>query len=72
MFVDILMNPRTGKRRLFRSEDIVSIIYNGDKSINYLLAKTSSVKTKNFGIAYESKEQATKIYQEIISNLKQI
>ena len=72
MFVDILMNPRTGKRRLFRSEDIVSIIYNGDKSINYLLAKTSSVKTKNFGITYESKEQATKIYQEIISNLKQI
>lgn len=70
MFINVLMNPQTGKQRLFRFEDISSIIYNGDKSINFILTKESKVKTKNFGITYESKEQAIKIYQEIISCLK--
>ena len=70
MFINVLMNPQTGKQRLFRSEDISSIIYNGDKSINFIFTKESKVKTKNFGITYESKEQAIKIYQEIISCLK--
>lgn len=70
MFINVLMNPQTGKQRLFRSEDISSIIYNGDKSINFIFTKESKVKTKNLGITYESKEQAIKIYQEIISYLK--
>ena len=41
MFIEVLMNYQTGKRRLFRAEDIVSITYNGDKSINFLFTKAS-------------------------------
>lgn len=70
MFIEVLMNYQTGKRRLFRTEDIVSITYNGDKSINFLFTKTSQIKTKSFGVTYGCKEQAENIYNDLLKQLR--
>jgi hypothetical protein len=70
MFIEVLMNYQTGKRRLFRTEDIVSITYNGDKSINFLFTKASQIKTKSFGITYDCKEQAENVYNDLLKQLR--
>ena len=69
MFIELIMNYETNKRKIVRVSDIAYIAYNGDKSIHVKLKPESAMKTKSFGLHYPSKQIAMDLYTNLTQSL---
>ena len=69
MFIELIMNYETNKRKLIRMSDIAYITYNGDKSIHVKLKPEANMKTKSFGLHYPSKQIAVDLYSSLAQSL---
>ena len=69
MFVELIMNYETNKRKLIKVSDISYITYNGDKTIHIKLKPEANMKTKSFGIHYPSKQIAVDLYNNLTQSL---
>ena len=69
MFVELITNYDTNKRRLIRISDIDSITYDGKKVIRVKLKPEANMKTKSFGLHYPSEQVAADLYMNLAQAL---
>ena len=69
MFIELIMNYETNKRKLIRISDIDSITYDGKKVVRVKLKPEANMKNKSFGLHYPDEQVAADLYMNLAQAL---